>query len=142
MDNKVTIQMNNDVTRRFAAHLFCGLVLLSVLPAAFASAANRREIVEEAFAAYAKNTIADRKSESAACTVEFAPRKARLVRLVIRRTNGGQACLDELEVYGPNSTTNLALAKRGAVARAVICPPRLCHSCRASPERRTVWERS
>ncbi len=118
MNNKVTIQMNNDVTRRFAAHLFCGLVLLSVLPAAFASAANRREIVEEAFAAYAKNTIADRKSESAACTVEFAPRKARLVRLVIRRTNGGQACLDELEIYGPNSTTNLALAKRGAVARA------------------------
>ena len=51
-------------------------------------------------------------------SIEFAAQEARIVRLVIRRPHAGEPCLDELEVYGPDSPTNLALASRGAVARA------------------------
>ncbi len=40
------------------------------------------------------------------------------MRLVIRRPHAGAPCLDEIEVYGPDSPTNLALASRGAVPRA------------------------
>lgn len=50
--------------------------------------------------------------------IEFAACEARFVRLIIRQSLGGQPCLDELEVYGPDSTTNLAQSSRGAVARA------------------------
>ena len=114
----IRIRINDDLLHYFAARLLCALALFFLFPTV-AAGANRREIVEEAFTAYAKTTSAERKSEIAGtCTVEFAPQKARLVRLVIRRTNGGQACLDELEVYGPDSPANLALAKGGAVARA------------------------
>ncbi len=50
--------------------------------------------------------------------VTFAAQPARFVRLVIGDTSGGQACLDELEVYGPDATRNLALARDGAKASA------------------------
>ena len=50
--------------------------------------------------------------------LEFAPREARWIRLVIHRTNGGAPCLDELEIYGPDARGNLAKASRGAQARA------------------------
>ena len=51
--------------------------------------------------------------------IEFPGQNARFVRLVILKTSGNtEPCLDELEVYGPDSTENLALASRGAVASA------------------------
>ena len=50
--------------------------------------------------------------------LKFAPRTARFVRVFIQESEGGQPCLDELEVYGPGSATNLALASRGAKASA------------------------
>lgn len=51
--------------------------------------------------------------------VSFDPQPARAVRLVITSTSGGgQVCLDELEVYGPDSEANLALSDAGAVASA------------------------
>lgn len=51
--------------------------------------------------------------------IEFTPQSAKFVRLVIQDTSGSsQPCVDELEVYGSDGTTNLALAQRGAVASA------------------------
>ena len=46
----------------------------------------------------------------------FSVVKAQFVRFTIEQ--GPQSCLDELEVYGPGSETNLALASSGAVATA------------------------
>ncbi len=47
----------------------------------------------------------------------FAPQSAKFVRLVLRHSQG-EPCIDELEVYGPDSSTNLALASNGAKASA------------------------
>ncbi|MHB8954287.1 MAG: HzsA-related protein [Pirellulaceae bacterium] len=77
-----------------------------------------REITEEAFAAIGAGMGADRNVSVLATSIEFAPQEARYVRLIIRRPHAGAPCLDELEVYGPDPNTNLALASRGAVARA------------------------
>ena len=49
----------------------------------------------------------------------FEPVEARLVRLTILKTTGGdEPCIDELEIYGPEGDENLALASAGAVASA------------------------
>ncbi|NQT53280.1 discoidin domain-containing protein, partial [bacterium] len=53
--------------------------------------------------------------------VTFTPQDARFVRFVIQANTGGEPCLDELEVYGPDATRNLALAKGGAKATASSC---------------------
>ncbi len=53
--------------------------------------------------------------------VVFAPREAKLVRFVILASSASQACIDELEVYGPDGKANLALAKDGAKASASSC---------------------
>jgi len=55
------------------------------------------------------------------CTVAFPASEARFVRLVITASTGPQPCIDELEVYGPESGANLALAASGAVASASSC---------------------
>ncbi len=50
---------------------------------------------------------------------DFSPVEARFVRFVIEATkDGGQPCLDELEVYGEDRGRNLALASAGARATA------------------------
>ncbi|HZU34336.1 MAG TPA: DUF1553 domain-containing protein, partial [Gemmataceae bacterium] len=50
---------------------------------------------------------------------DFAPLPARFVRFTILATrDGSEPCLDELEVYGPDHTTNLALAADGVRASA------------------------
>ncbi len=79
---------------------------------------HRREVVGEAFAARAAAAAADVAAGPSVVSIEFAPRTARFVRLLIRRAHAGQPCIDELEVYGPDRADNLALASRGAVARA------------------------
>ena len=44
----------------------------------------------------------------------FAPREAKYLRFRIEATNdGSEPCIDELELYGPGSSDNLALASRG-----------------------------
>lgn len=49
----------------------------------------------------------------------FAPVRARFVRFTIHATvDGAEPCLDELQVYAPDSDVNLALASRGARAAA------------------------
>ncbi len=53
----------------------------------------------------------------------FTPTEARFVRLVIHDSDQGQPCIDELEVYGPESGKNLALASGGAKAMASSCLP-------------------
>ncbi|HNR98813.1 MAG TPA: hypothetical protein PKX48_07275 [Planctomycetota bacterium] len=50
--------------------------------------------------------------------VEFPPARARYVRLVIPRSEQGAPCIDELEIYGPDGSLNLALAAGGAKASA------------------------
>ena len=57
-------------------------------------------------------------SDALVTSLSFPPQQARWVRLVILSTHGGAACVDELEVYGPEDTNNLALASRGAAAFA------------------------
>ncbi|MBV11772.1 PSD1 and planctomycete cytochrome C domain-containing protein [Rubinisphaera sp.] len=44
----------------------------------------------------------------------FTPREAKFVRFTINGTNGGQACIDELEIFSDQQ--NVALASRGAIA--------------------------
>ncbi|MBM4036021.1 MAG: hypothetical protein FJ291_30175, partial [Planctomycetes bacterium] len=55
--------------------------------------------------------------------VAFAPQEAKLIRFVIFASSASQACIDELEVYGPDGKENLALAKAGAKASASSCLP-------------------
>ena len=55
--------------------------------------------------------------------VAFPPLEARFVRFVIHTSSRGQTCIDELEVYGPDGTHNLAPASRGAKATASSCLP-------------------
>ena len=49
--------------------------------------------------------------------IAFAPQSAKFVRLVLRHSQG-EPCIDELEVYGPDSAANLALASNSAKASA------------------------
>lgn len=50
---------------------------------------------------------------------EFAPVSARFVRFTVLSTaDGSEPCLDELEIYGEDEKTNLALAEHGAKATA------------------------
>jgi len=49
--------------------------------------------------------------------ITFAPQPAKVVRVVLRNSQG-EPCIDELEVYGPEGAANLALAATGAKASA------------------------
>ncbi len=49
---------------------------------------------------------------------EFTPTAARFVRVQIIDSNRGQPCIDELEVYGPDSPKNIALQSNGGKATA------------------------
>ena len=53
--------------------------------------------------------------------ITFPAQEARFVRFVIQASSSGQPCIDELEVFGPDGTRNLALAKNGAQATASSC---------------------
>ena len=55
--------------------------------------------------------------------IALAPAEARFVRLLLHESAGGQPCIDELEVYGPDPAVNLALAAGGAKAAASSCLP-------------------
>lgn len=78
---------------------------------------SRRPVVEE----FAEKVvrISDKGEQQRIAVIEFSAQSARFVRVMIHRTSGNsEPCLDELEVYGPGSGENLALASRGAVATA------------------------
>ena len=55
--------------------------------------------------------------------ITFPATEARFVRFWIHESSQGQPCIDELEVYGPGSDVNLALASTGAKATASSCLP-------------------
>ncbi len=55
--------------------------------------------------------------------IEFSPQPAKFVRFVILASSAGEPCVDELEIGGPDSPRNLALARDGAVATASSCLP-------------------
>jgi hypothetical protein len=55
--------------------------------------------------------------------VSFPAQTAKFVRFVIRASSAGAPCIDELEVFGPGGTRNLALAQTGAKASASSCLP-------------------
>ncbi len=82
------------------------------------SLAQRRETTQESFVARAKRVQWGATTNTLVTSLEFPAQEARFVRLFIRRSYMGEPCLDEIEIYSPDSLTNLALAGRGAVARA------------------------
>jgi len=54
----------------------------------------------------------------------FAPTQARFIRFDIQATrDGAEPCLDEMEVFGPDSERNLALSSTGATATASTLLP-------------------
>ena len=55
--------------------------------------------------------------------VAFPAQEAKFIRVVILASSGGQPCIDELEIYGPDGKRNLALASGGAKATASSCLP-------------------
>jgi hypothetical protein len=62
--------------------------------------------------------VADKPNE-----INFPVQEARFLRFVIHASLAGQTCIDELEVYGPDSLKNLAAAAQGARATASSCLP-------------------
>ncbi len=89
----------------------------SVLAVAAEEDVARRPVVEEFAEKVAQ--IPATEMEQCVATIDFPPQAARFVRLAIHSTSGNmQPCLDELEVYAPDSGENLALSSRGAVASA------------------------
>ena len=69
-------------------------------------------------AGLAQDSEADKANE-----ITFPVQEARFVRFLIRQSSQGQPCVDELEVYGPDDESNLALARHGAKATASSCLP-------------------
>jgi hypothetical protein len=55
--------------------------------------------------------------------IEFAAQPARFVRVVLRQSQQGQACIDELEIFARDDSRNLALAAEGSRASASSCLP-------------------
>lgn len=110
--------MRNPAPFRVLPVLVPLLVLLASTPTASTHESPPREIAEEAFAARAAERAAGQVKDSLVASIEFPAREARFVRLLIRRPHAGEPCIDELEVYGPDPTINIALASRGAVPRA------------------------
>lgn len=116
--------VNRAAMGRSSCHpgLMLSALTLTILAAHFCASAQNAavpcEITEEAFAKHAAILSSDGPN-TLSTAIAFAASEARIVRLVIRRSNASQPCLDELEVYGPDApAANLALASGGAVARA------------------------
>ncbi len=77
-------------------------------------------LVFQALEAFAAPTQVVVRAE-AANVVSFAAQPAKFVRFVIHASSAGQACLDELEIFGADGKRNLALAGAGAKASASSC---------------------
>ena len=80
--------------------------------------AGPRVRVEEELRRNLAVTAAGAVTEAHVTALTFTPQETKRVRLVIRSTQGGEAGVDELEVFGPVGTNNLALAARGVRASA------------------------
>ena len=93
-------------------------VLGSLAVTDYAVAGPRVRVEDEARKALTAATTAEPISTNSVTSIAFPAQQAKVVRMVIRSTHGGQACLDELELFAPDGKENLALSSRGAVARA------------------------
>jgi len=76
------------------------------------NAAIKRRLLESQ-GNWPRDAVNARRNEETFPTVS-----ARFVRFTITQTNQSQPCLDELEIYGPVSKSNLALASQGGQATA------------------------
>lgn len=102
-----------------ALAVLAGRIGFTPAPAAEATTAvTPHQTTAQTFATGLAELARGRAGEALCTTIEFTPRETRFVRLLIRKAHAGAACLDELEVYGPGSKTNFALAARGASAEA------------------------
>lgn len=70
--------------------------------------------VRQSFAQIQSNAA----SRDGVTTLAFPAQSARFVQLVIHTTQGGAAAVDEMEIFGPEETNNLACSTRGAKASA------------------------
>ena len=70
--------------------------------------------------------------------VAFPAQEAKFIRVVILASSGGQPCIDELEIYGPDGQKNLALAAGGAKATASSCLPGYADPPGRPPQRRAL----
>ncbi len=87
------------------------------IPTAGEVHARRRPVAEEFAEKVARIPVSEEQQRTA--SISFPTQNARFVRLMIHRTAGNtEPCVDELEIYGPDGTENLALVSRGAVASA------------------------
>lgn len=94
-----------------------GLLVAGGLAPAWSAGSERRPVADEFREALER--IAAAKALKPPEAIEFPPHQARWVRVAIIETSGNsQPGIDELEIYGPDSQENLALAQRGAVASA------------------------
>jgi hypothetical protein len=78
----------------------------------------QRRVVQDEFSAHARALESSGAKNSLVTAIEFPAKEARFVRLLILKSLAGEPCVDELEVYGPDSPDNVALAKHGAKAAA------------------------
>jgi hypothetical protein len=62
-------------------------------------------------------------SPQQANAITFPSARSRFVRVLIFASRGGESCIDELEIYGPDGKQNIALAAAGAKASASSCLP-------------------
>ncbi|MHB8971592.1 MAG: HzsA-related protein [Pirellulaceae bacterium] len=103
--------------------LFLNAITLATTPAELTDSAavggvHERETTATAFAASAAARVAEQAANPLVTSIQVAAQEARFVRLVIRQSYAGAPCIDELEVYGPDSSVNLALSSAGAVPHA------------------------
>ncbi len=94
------------------------LILLAVSISGFEARSDNDTVsVEEDVTSKLYNLV-ESSTPAGTATIEFEVQDARYVRLMIHKSRGGQPCLDELEIFEPDSSNNLALASDGAVAHA------------------------
>ena len=91
--------------------------LLGIVVLAGSAGAGTRVRVEDE-ARKALTAAASPVTKDEVTSIAFPAQQVKVVRLVIRSTSGGAAGVDELEFFGSEGGENLALATRGAKARA------------------------
>ena len=94
-------------------HLLSIALLAAALGLPSTATAGPREPVAETV-----RTALAKTDQAEGAGIAFPVQEARFVRLVIHSAGPGTVGLDELEIFGPAGDENLALATRGATARA------------------------
>ena len=93
-------------------------LLLAVSLSTFCAHADHDTVLVEDEVSIKLHDLMESTAPASTATITFSAQNTRFVRLLIHQSRGGQPCLDELEIFGPDSNINLALASGGAVASA------------------------